>query len=94
MASTPSLPRRRRRKPTELDLVARLRKYEHLLKTHGVKIEDEDTPQEADEPRPKNKSPDHIEFNLLSMNAPSHRTLQEEGGSLFTDKENSHFVEK
>jgi hypothetical protein len=94
VASTPSLPRRRKRKLTEIDLAARLRKYEHLLKSHGVKIEDEDTPQEADEPRPKNKSPDHFEFKLLSMNAPSPRNLEGEGGALFTDKGNSHFVEK
>ena len=95
VASTPSLPRRRKRKLTEIDLAARLRKYEHLLKSHGVKIDDEDTPQEADEqPGPENKSPDHFEFKLLSMNAPSPGTSGGDGGSLFTDKGNSHFVEK
>lgn len=94
VASTPSLPRRRKRKLTEIDLAAKLRKYEHLLKSHGVNIDDEDIPEESDEPRPQNKSPDHHEFQLLSMNAPSPRTPEGEGGSLFTNKGHSHYINK
>ncbi|TVY40622.1 Aurofusarin cluster transcription factor [Lachnellula subtilissima] len=94
VASTPSLPRRRKRKLTEIDLAAKLRKYEHLLKSHGVNI-DEDIPEEfeTDEPLPQNKSPDHHEFQLLSMNAPSPRTSERDGGSLYTNKGNSHYVD-
>ena len=93
--STPSLPRRRKRKLTEIDLAAKLRKYEHLLKIHGVNI-NEDIPEEfeTDEPLPQNKSPNHHEFQLLSMNAPSPRTSERDGGSLFTNKGNSHYVDK
>jgi len=40
--SAPSVPRRRRRKLSEQDLAARLRRYEHLLKKNGVKIDEED----------------------------------------------------
>ncbi|PQE09943.1 fungal specific transcription factor domain-containing protein [Rutstroemia sp. NJR-2017a BVV2] len=39
--SQPSAPRRRRRKLSELDVAARLRKYEHLLRVNGIKIEDD-----------------------------------------------------
>lgn len=95
ITATPSLPRRRRRKLTEIDLAARLRKYEHLLKTHGVKIEEGDASQE-----PEEATPEHIlpagggdpELNLLSLNTPRPQNL--ERGALFTDRENSHYVEK
>ncbi|TVY37497.1 Aurofusarin cluster transcription factor [Lachnellula occidentalis] len=93
VASTPSLPRRRKRKLTEIDLAAKLRKYEHLLKSHGVNIDEDDIPEEIDESPPQIKSPDHHEFQLLSMNAPSSRTSEGDGGSLFTDKGNSHYVD-
>ncbi|EMR83249.1 putative fungal specific transcription factor domain-containing protein [Botrytis cinerea BcDW1] len=39
--STPAAPRRRRRKLSELDVAARLRKYEHLLRVNGIRIEDD-----------------------------------------------------
>lgn len=39
--SQPAAPRRRRRKLSELDVAARLRKYEHLLRVNGIKIEDD-----------------------------------------------------
>lgn len=85
--SAPIQPRRRRRKLTETDLVGRLRRYEHLLKSHGVKIDD-DSPEEDN----------HEEPARLSMSAPrgphQHRHSKLAPGSLFADKENSHYVEK
>jgi len=90
--AAPSLPRRRRRKLTEIDLAARLRKYEHLLKTHGIKIEDDDASQEPEEAPPENPPSSDPELRLLSLNTPRPRNL--ERGALFTDKENSHYVEK
>ncbi|KAJ8068649.1 hypothetical protein OCU04_002351 [Sclerotinia nivalis] len=39
--SAPAAPRRRRRKLSELDVAARLRKYEHLLRVNGIRIEDD-----------------------------------------------------
>lgn len=36
--STPAVPRRRRRKLSELDVAARLRKYEHLLRVNGIQF--------------------------------------------------------
>ncbi|TGO82202.1 hypothetical protein BPOR_0892g00020 [Botrytis porri] len=39
--STPAAPRRRRRKLSELDVAARLRKYEHLLRVNGIRIEED-----------------------------------------------------
>lgn len=39
--STPAAPRRRRRKLSELDVAARLRKYEHLLRVNGIRIDDD-----------------------------------------------------
>lgn len=95
VTATPSLPRRRRRKFTEIDLAARLRKYEHLLKTHGVKIEDDDASQEPEEATSENSSSAggvDPELRLLSLSTPRPRNL--ERGALFTDKENSHYVEK
>jgi hypothetical protein len=79
--SAPSQPRRRRRKLSETDLATRLRKYEQLLRTHGVKIEDE----EDNEPAPP--------LLQLSLTAPP-RGHPTETGALFSDKQNSHYVEK
>lgn len=42
----PTVPRRRRRKFSEQDLGTKLRRYEFLLKKHGIKIE-EDEPSEG-----------------------------------------------
>ena len=39
----PAVPRRRRRKFSEQDLATRLRRYEFLLKKHGIKVEDEES---------------------------------------------------
>lgn len=91
--SAPLQPRRRKRKLTEIDLAARLRKYEHLLRTHGVKIDhdDEVIPGSAER---ANESPHWHEpgANGLSMNVPRARNV--ERGALFADKESSHYVEK
>ena len=90
--SAPTLPRRRKRRLAENDLAGRIRKYEHLLKTHGIKIDDE----ELD--KPEHDDPQHIdEFNsgadrVISMMAPRGRNRVK--GSLFADKDKSHYVEK
>jgi hypothetical protein len=80
--SAPTQPRRRRRKLTEIDLVGRLRRYESLLKSHGIKTDDDSPSEEAEE----NQVP------RLSMTVP--RARHHERGALFTNKENSHYVEK
>jgi hypothetical protein len=91
VASTPTHPRRRRRKLTEIDLTARLRRYEHLLRTHGIKADEEDNDAHPE----TNSNPDgereHLEAKL-SMSAP--RSCDAERGALFADRENSHYVEK
>jgi hypothetical protein len=79
--SAPSQPRRRRKKLSETDLATRLKKYEQLLRTHGVKIEDE----EYNEPVPP--------LLQLSLTVPP-RDHPTERGALFSDKQNSHYVEK
>jgi hypothetical protein len=78
----------------EADIAAKLRRYEHLLKTHGVKIEDDDTAVDS-----KSSNEDHVEFkpqsgdaSRLSMNCP--RPQNTEAGALFADKENTYYVEK
>ncbi|KAI9647103.1 hypothetical protein NHQ30_005105 [Ciborinia camelliae] len=42
ITSTPAAPRRRRRKFSELDVAAKMRKYEHLLRVNGIRIDDDD----------------------------------------------------
>jgi hypothetical protein len=41
--SVPTIPRRRRRKFSEQDLATKLRRYEFLLKKHGIRVEDEES---------------------------------------------------
>ncbi|KAG4419499.1 hypothetical protein IFR04_007373 [Cadophora malorum] len=90
--SAPLQPRRRKRKLTEIDLAARLRKYEHLLRTHGVKIDhDDDSPPDAGERSHGSSHSHETGSNGLSYNVP--RTRNVERGALFADKENSHYVE-
>jgi hypothetical protein len=85
--SAPTLPRRRRRKLTEIDMVGRLRRYEHLLRSHGVKIDDDDSPgEETSGWTAGNRDA------RLSMNVP--RARNQPPGALFADKENSHYVER
>ena len=81
--SAPTVPRRRRRKLSEQDLAARLRRYEHLLKKHGVKLEDDDDVPQDGEPH---NSDNHL---LMLPRAP-----QADKGMLFTDHQNSRYVEK
>lgn len=40
--STPAVPRRRRRKLGELDVAARLRKYQHSLRVNGIQFDGDD----------------------------------------------------
>jgi hypothetical protein len=85
--SAPTIPRRRRRKLSEQDIGTRLRKYEQLLKKHGVKFEDDDL---VDEPESSN-SHNHVERGL-PLDVP--RAPRAERGMLFADKGNSRYVEK
>lgn len=86
--SAPTVPRRRRRKFTEQDLAARLRRYEHLLRKNGIKIEeDEDAPEDAPE---QSHMPSGPQSSLLE--AP--RNPKTDNGMLFTDHQNSRYVEK
>lgn len=83
--SAPTVPRRRRRRFTEQDLAARLRRYEHLLKKHGVKIEeDDDAPEDRREACGVQSG--------LSLDCP--RDLKQDQGMLFADNQNSRYVEK
>jgi hypothetical protein len=88
--SAPTLPRRRKRRLAETDLAGRLRKYEHLLKTHGIKIDDEELE------KPGHDGPQSDFFptgdRVISMTAPRGRNLVK--GALFADKDKSHYVEK
>jgi hypothetical protein len=79
--SAPTVPRRRRRKFSEQDLAARLRRCEHLLKKNGVKIEDDD---DAPEEPP-------VEHGLTLAPPRNPRT---DRGMLFSDHQNSRYVEK
>lgn len=84
--SAPTVPRRRRRKFSEQDLAARLRRYEHLLKKHGVKIEDdEDAPEEP---------PELLVERGLTLGPV--KVLNKDRGMLFSDSDhqNSRYVEK
>ncbi|RDL39484.1 uncharacterized protein BP5553_03824 [Venustampulla echinocandica] len=89
VASTPTLPRRRKRKLNEIDIGAKLRKYEQLLKKHGVKIE-EDGGSAAVEELDNSYREDGAQA-ALNMTVPRPRNA--EPGALFTDKENSRYVE-
>lgn len=93
VVAAPAQPRRRRKKLTESDLVLRLRRYEHLLKSHGVKVELEDLhPQ--DYPRTSKNDEDVAvsELGRLTMNAPA--SHKQEPGSLFFGQSRAHYVEK
>ncbi|KAB8300474.1 hypothetical protein EYC80_000643 [Monilinia laxa] len=47
--STPATPRRRRRKLSEMDISARLRKYEHLLRVNGIRLDDDEGDEGIDD---------------------------------------------
>ncbi|KAE8441170.1 hypothetical protein EG329_005799 [Mollisiaceae sp. DMI_Dod_QoI] len=86
--SAPTIPRRRRRKLAETDIVGRLKRAEQLLRSHGVKVdeeeEDEQPIQESSYAKPEREP-------VLSMTVPRRRDRPP--GALFKDKENSHYVE-
>lgn len=86
--SAPTVPRRRRRKFSEQDIAARLRKCEHLLKKHGVKIEDDDHSDEQHERFPIENYGNRKPFNLDTPRDP-----KAEVGLIFNDKGNSRYVE-
>jgi hypothetical protein len=88
--SAPTLPRRRKRKIVETDLVARLRRYEQLLKTHGIKVDEEVHARKNG--NESSQFDDDFDSRELMMSAP--RARNSEKGALFADKENSHYVEK
>lgn len=75
---------------TETDVVGRLRKYEHLLKSHGVKIEDDDSPEEGSQNGSQNETQDR-KSKVANKAAKPH--LQPPS-ALFSDKENSFHVER
>jgi hypothetical protein len=81
---------RRRRRFTEQDLVARLRRYEELLKKHGVKLVKEEVEHHDSSPGPSTPQP-FLNQNL-SLEAP--RNPRAERGMIFTDKGNTHYVER
>ncbi|TAQ89108.1 hypothetical protein B7494_g2570 [Chlorociboria aeruginascens] len=87
VASTPTAPRRRRKKLTETDLVARLRRYEELLKSNGVKVDEEEI-QEADEAIEDQDA--NGAMQLISLHLPRAPTDQ---GKLYIDKGNTRFVD-
>ncbi|KUJ21692.1 uncharacterized protein LY89DRAFT_380662 [Mollisia scopiformis] len=86
--SAPTLPRRRRRKLAETDIAGRLKRAEQLLRSHGVKIDDEEA-DEVHEEMPYSGRPE--QDRTLALAGPRRRDHSH--GALFKDKENSHYVE-
>jgi hypothetical protein len=73
--------------------VLRLRRYEHLLKSHGVKVELEDLhPQDYPQLSKNEEEVPLDDLGRLTMNAP--RRKNEEPGSLFFGQSRAHYVEK
>src|SRR4051794_23486328 len=90
--SAPTAPRRRRRKFSEQDLATKLRKYEQLLKKHGVKIEEDD---HSDEQNTQGAHPSEPRYeNITALILDAQRTRKYERPMVYSDKENSHYVEK
>lgn len=84
--SAPAVPRRKKRRLTEQDLAARLRRYEHLLKKNGVKIEEDE-----DAPEGRREASGGVQKGLsLEYSTPPER----DKGMLFADNQNSRYVEK
>lgn len=88
--SPPTLPRRRRRKLAETDIAGRLKRAEQLLRSHGVKIDDDEA-DEANEEMPYSAKPEPE--RVLTLSVPRRRR-DAPPGALFKDKENSHYVER
>ncbi|EHL03749.1 hypothetical protein M7I_0150 [Glarea lozoyensis 74030] len=96
-AYTPA--RRRRQKTSETDVMGKLKRYEQLLKTHGVKIdEDEEGSRPSEEPtkatcevfqpQPPRSWDDRTTIGLTAPRPPNAET-----GTLFIHKEEAHYVE-
>jgi hypothetical protein len=92
--SAPIGPRRRRRKLTETDLVGRLRRYEHLLKKHGIKLDDDEdlTSERESADNHERKEYNRADDGPLSLAVP--RAPGAEKGALLSYKGNTHYVEK
>ncbi|EPE29783.1 Zn2/Cys6 DNA-binding protein [Glarea lozoyensis ATCC 20868] len=99
IASIPTLARRRRQKTSETDVMGKLKRYEQLLKTHGVKIdEDEEGSRPSEEPtkatcevfqpQPPRSWDDRTTIGLTAPRPPNAET-----GTLFIHKEEAHYVE-
>lgn len=83
--------RRRRKKTSESDLAAKLRKYEHLLKKHGIDIdEDDDDPLESSTATTLSQT--HHINQKLSLEVP--RNPSDERGMFINEKGNSRYVER
>lgn len=76
--------------------MAKIRRYEQLLKLNGVKTEEEDGDEEGDADPPHEFTPNR------EYGGPSHQSItmavprapNVETGALFTNKGESHYVEK
>jgi hypothetical protein len=83
---------------SETDVLGKLRRYEQLLKSHGVKLDDdEEEPQIIEEPSQRgpettNTATDWNGRTTIGLAAP--RAPDTEAGSLFIHKEEAHYVEK
>jgi hypothetical protein len=98
IASIPTRARRRRQKTSEADILGKLKRYEQLLKTHGVKLdEDEEESRPSEEPTKVGHQPimsprSWNDRTTIGLSAP--RAPNTEGGTLFIHKEEAHYVEK
>lgn len=92
--SAPTGPRRRRRKLTEADLVVRLRRYEHLLKKHGVKLDDEEDIANEHEGVDVHERAEYNKAGEGPLSLAVPRAPGAEKGALLSYKGNTHYVEK
>ncbi|CAG8972941.1 hypothetical protein HYALB_00001361 [Hymenoscyphus albidus] len=98
--SAPPLPRRRQKKVTETDLLAKVRRYEHLLKNHGI-LTEEDDDAEGEGPGAEEKRVERHEYKSSRENGgPPHQSMcistkapEAVTGALITNKGESHYVE-
>ena len=88
VASTPAPPRRRKRKSTDIDLSTKVERYEQLLKTHGIKLGDDEFGKD------KNVLRDFDIGKGLSLDAPKSPKSAGTEGTLLTSHGKTHYVEK
>lgn len=93
IVASPSQPRRRRKKLTESDLVMRLRRYEHLLKANGIKVEPSDIYPE-EQPKWLHENYDITDVKRLSLNVPRAPDSTGTGAWFFGKDKSAQFVEK